>query len=217
MHLAATDDADRDRGGDNGSVSTAQRDPIDELAEVAARTAKQAQRVLEGPDGPLAFALVLGLLAMTEVTISAAEVGPAMIANLLATLPLALARRRLAWATGTIVFGALLAIATDGSTLTVAAVLGLVTVLYLFASRYGRRWSVLPALPFLLNAVVPFTGDDAGLSRRTASAGRRRRARARRLASAARRGAGRTGRDPSGDGRHAPGSGGDGRAGAHRP
>ena len=38
------------------------------------------------------------------------------------------------------------------------------TVLYLFASRYGRRWSVLPALPFLLNAVVPFTGDDAGLS-----------------------------------------------------
>jgi len=118
-------------------VSTAQRDPIDELADVAARTAKHAQRVLEGPDGPLAFALVLGLLAMTEVTISAEDVGPAMIANLLATLPLALARRRISWVTGTIVFGVLLAIATDGGTLTIAALLGLVIALYLFASRYG--------------------------------------------------------------------------------
>jgi signal transduction histidine kinase len=145
-------------------VSTTQRDPIDELADVAARTAKQAQRVLEGPDGPLAFALVLGLLAMTEVTISAADVGMAMIANLLATLPLALARRRLAWATGTIVFGTLLAIAADGSTLTIAALLGLVIVLYLFASRYGRRWSVLPALPFVSNAIVPLSGGNAGLS-----------------------------------------------------
>lgn len=163
-NLAVANDADRRRGGDNGSVSTAQRDPIDELADIAARTAKQAQRVLEGPDGPLAFALVLGLLAMTEVTISAEDVGPAMVANLLATLPLALARRWPSWATGTIVFGALLAIATDGSTLTIAALLGLVIALYLFASRYGRRWSALPALPFVLNAIVPFSGDDAGLS-----------------------------------------------------
>ena len=45
---------------------------------------------------------------MTEVTIYADEVGPAMIANLLATLPLALARRHVSWATGTIVFGVLL-------------------------------------------------------------------------------------------------------------
>jgi len=145
-------------------VSTAQRDPIDELADAAARSARQAQHVLEGPDGPLAFALVLGLLAMAEVTISASEVGAAMVANLLATLPLAVARRRLAWATGTIVFGVLFAIATDGGALTIAALLGLVIVLYLFATRYGRRWSVLPALPFLLNAITPLSGDDAGIS-----------------------------------------------------
>ena len=85
-----------------------------------------------------------------------------MIANLLATLPLALARRRLAWATGTIVFGALFAIATDGGTLTIAAVLGLVIVLYLFASRYGRRWSVLPALPFLSTRSSPSRGTTPG-------------------------------------------------------
>ena len=93
--------------------------------------------MLEGPDGPLAFALVLGLLAMAEVTIYADAIGPAMIANLFATLPLALARRHVAWATGAIVFGVLLAISADGGTLTIAALLGLVIVLYLFASTYG--------------------------------------------------------------------------------
>ena len=145
-------------------MSTTQRDPIDELADAAARTAKQAQHVLEGPDGPLAFALVLGLVAMAEVTIYADDIAAAMIANLLATLPLAIARRHVAWATGAIVFGVLLAIAADGSTLTIAALLGLVVVVYLFASTHGRRWSVLPALPFLVNAIEPFNGEDAGLS-----------------------------------------------------
>ena len=40
-------------------MSTTSRDPIDELADLAARTAKDARRVLAGPDGPLAFALGL--------------------------------------------------------------------------------------------------------------------------------------------------------------
>jgi len=145
-------------------MSTTQRDPVDELTDIAARIASRAQRVLTGPDGPLAFAIVLGLLAMAEVTISAAAVGAAMIANLLATLPLAIARRRLALATGTIVFGVLFAIAAEGSTLTVAALLGLVIVLYLFASRYGRRWSVLPGLPFVFNAIAPVSGGKASIS-----------------------------------------------------
>jgi signal transduction histidine kinase len=146
-------------------VSTASRDPVDELADVVARAARHAREVLAGPDGPLAAALVLALLAMTEVTIYADEIAPAMIANLLATLPLALARRHVAWATGAIVFGVLLAVAADGSTLTIAALLGLVIALYLFAARYGRRWSVLPALPFVANAIEPFDGrTNAGLS-----------------------------------------------------
>jgi len=165
VDLVVAKDARNARGGDNCPVGTSQRDQIDELADVAARTAKRAQHVLEGPDGPLACALVLALLAMTEAAISSAEeIGPAMIANLLATLPLALARRHVAWASGAIVFGVLFAIAEDGSTLTVAALLGLVIVLYLFAACYGRRWSVLPALPFVANAIEPFNGEDAGLS-----------------------------------------------------
>ena len=145
-------------------MSTTSRDPIDELADLAARTGKDARRVLAGPDGPLAFALALGLLAMAEVTIYANDVGPAVIANLLATLPLALARRHVAWATGAIVFGVLVAISTDGGTLTIAALLGLVVVLYLFSSTHRRRWAVLPALPFLFNVIEPFSGDDAGFS-----------------------------------------------------
>ena len=143
-------------------MSTASRDPIDELADFAARTAKDARRVFAGPDGPLALALGLALVAMAEVTIYADAIAEAMIANLLATLPLALARRRLAWATGAIVFGVLLALTAEANTLTIAALVGLVSVLYLFALTYGRRWSVLPVLPFLANAIEPFDGTGAG-------------------------------------------------------
>jgi signal transduction histidine kinase len=150
------------RDSDNDAMSATSRDPIDELADLAVRTAKDARRVLAGPDGLLASALVLSLVAMLEVTVYADEIGLAMIPNLLATLPLAMARRHLAWATAAIVIGASLALG-DGGTLTIAALLGLVIALYLFAQTYGRRWSVLPALPVLANAIVPFSGADAGL------------------------------------------------------
>jgi signal transduction histidine kinase len=161
LHLVGADDADRARGGDNGSVSTTSRDPIDELADLATRTAKDARRILAGPDGPLVFALALAFVAMVEVTIYADQIETAMIANLVATLPLALARRHVALATGGVVFGVVLGLG-DGSTLTIAALSSLVIALYLFAQKYGRRWSVLPALPFLANAIDPFSGADAG-------------------------------------------------------
>ena len=143
-------------------MSTTSRDPIDELADVLTRAGKQAARVLAGPDGPLAAALVLGLVAMVEVTIYADDIAAAMIANLVATLPLALARRHVAWATGAIVLGVVVAIATDGGTLTIAALLSLVLTLYLFALAHGRWWSVLPALPFLFNAIEPYSGENGG-------------------------------------------------------
>ena len=143
-------------------MSTTSRDPIDELADLATRTAKDARRILAGPDGPLAFALGLAFVAMVEVTIYADQIETAMIGNLVATLPLALARRHVALATGAVVLGVILALG-DGSTLTIAALSSLVIAVYLFALSYGRRWSVLPALPFLANAIDPFSGADAGL------------------------------------------------------
>jgi signal transduction histidine kinase len=145
-------------------VSAASRDPIDEVIDLLARAGKAGRRILAGPDGPLALALVLALVAMAEVTIYTDEVAPAMIANLLATLPLALARRHLAWAAAAVVFGVVLALSADVATLTIAGLLGLVAVLYLFAARYRRRWSVLLALPFLVNALAPFDDSDPGFS-----------------------------------------------------
>jgi signal transduction histidine kinase len=146
-------------------VSAAPQDPIADAAELLGRATAATRRILAGPDGPLAAALVLALVAMAEVTLYAEtiEIEVAMIANLLATLPLALVRRRLAWAAVTIVLGVLVALSDDG-TLTIAGLLGLVSVLYLFAARYPRRWSVVAAVPFLVNAITPVSGDDSGLS-----------------------------------------------------
>ena len=160
--IAFRDDAGRRRGGDNDGVSEAPPDPFEDAVAAVGRAGAAARRVLTGPDGPLILALVLGLLSIAEVTIYTDEIGQSALANLLATLPLALARTRLALAAGLIVVGVVLAI-TDPAVLTVSAILALVTVLYLFAGAYRRRWSALLAVPFLVNAVAPFNGDDPGL------------------------------------------------------
>jgi signal transduction histidine kinase len=153
----------RDRG-DNAAMSAAPRDPIDDVTDLLADSWAAARRTFDGADGPLALALVLGLVAMAEVMIYTDQVETALIANLLATLPLALVRRNLAVAAGLIVFGVLLAISAELGTLTIAGVLGLVIVLYVFASTYRRRWSVVLALPFLVNAITPFSGNSPSFS-----------------------------------------------------
>lgn len=162
--VAITNDAAEPPEGDNGTMSTASDDPLEQAADLLARAATAGRRILAGPDGPLALALVLALVAMAEVTIAAGEVGTAMVANLLATLPLALIRRGLPLAAGIIVFGVVLAVSDASGTLTIAGLLGLLIVLCLFAARYRRRWSVLLALPFLVNAIQPFSGDHSSLS-----------------------------------------------------
>jgi signal transduction histidine kinase len=143
-------------------VATTEQDPLAEASALLSRALTKARDVLAGPDGPLALALGLGLMAMTEVTVYASNVESAMIANLFATLPLALLRRQLAVAASLVVFGVFLALGDASSTLTIAALLSLVVVLYLFAARYRRRWSVLIAFPFLVNAVTPVSGDYRG-------------------------------------------------------
>ncbi len=145
-------------------MSTTPDDPLEHASDLLARSVAAAQRILAGPDGPLALALVLALVAMTEVTIYTDELVPAMIANLLATLPLAFVRHRLPWSAGAIVTGVLFGVSDGGATLTIAAVVSLFIVLYLFAARYGRRWSVVIALPFLVNAITPFSGENAGFA-----------------------------------------------------
>jgi signal transduction histidine kinase len=139
-------------------------DVVERSRALLGRASSAAQRALAGPDGPLALALVLAFAAMLEVTVDAEEVGVAMVANLLATLPVAFVRRSLPWATGATVFGVVTALSGDTAKLTVAGVLALAFVAYLFAARYRRRWSILVALPFLANAIVPFSGSEASAS-----------------------------------------------------
>jgi signal transduction histidine kinase len=126
-----------------------------------AHAGNAAREFLARPDGPLVAALVLALAAMGQVVLSADDVGAALVANLLATLPLALVRRRLPWAAVAIVAGVVIALSGDGekSVLSVAAVVAVAAVAYLVAERYGRRWSALFALPFLVNVIAPFTTD----------------------------------------------------------
>ena len=107
------------------------------------RGAAAARRVLSGPDGPLALALLLAMTATAEATLYTEEIEPALLTNLLATLPLALVRKRLAWATAAIVLAVLVALGEQA--LTISGLLALLIVLYLSASRYRRRWCVLLA------------------------------------------------------------------------
>ena len=155
--LAFADDAVERAEGDNDSVAQAQPDPIDEVAALLGRGAAAARRVLSGPDGPLALALLLALTATAEATLYTEEVEPALLTNLIATLPLALVRRWLAWATATIVLA--ISVALGEQALTISGLLALLIVLYLSASRYRRRWCVLLAFPFFVNAVSPYSGE----------------------------------------------------------
>src|SRR5262245_44039235 len=164
-NVAIPEDAGLAAGGDNACTMTAEpHNPLQDVADELARASAAMRRVLAGPDGPLAAGLVLGLVAVAEVTLYTDDVSAAVWPNLLATVPLALARRWLALATGAIVFGALLAVSDPAGTLTIAALVALLGVLSLFAARYRRRWSALLVLPFLVNAIDPYDGSDPGFA-----------------------------------------------------
>jgi signal transduction histidine kinase len=115
------------------------------------------RRILSGPDGPIALALALGLGALVETFLYAADPGErasCLIANLLATLPLVFWRTRLPWVAGVVTFASLVAVASDPQLLTLSGVAAQLIVVYFVANRYRRRWSVLLALPFLVAAIA---------------------------------------------------------------
>src|SRR5262245_20066657 len=102
------------------------------------RAAARAHHALARPDAPIGAALVLALAAILQVIWSADDVGVALVANLLATLPLALVRRRLALVAAAVVTGAVIALSGDAALLTIGAAGALLTVAYLVAARFGR-------------------------------------------------------------------------------
>jgi signal transduction histidine kinase len=122
---------------------------------LAGRALASARRLLEGPDGPWTQAIVLALAAVLQLALSG-EPGAqsSVIGNLLATLPLALARRRLLVAAWLVTCGTLLLFVDAAASLTLAGIAAQLTVAYLVATRRRRLASVLLATPFLFAAVA---------------------------------------------------------------
>jgi signal transduction histidine kinase len=120
-------------------------------------------RTFATPNGAVVLALVLSLTAMVETLVwrSNGELGGRLAINLGATLPLAFAGRFPRVSATVITLAVLAALADHPISLTISAVLALLIVLYLVAARHRRRWSVLFAAPFLLNAVAPFNGQES--------------------------------------------------------
>jgi signal transduction histidine kinase len=122
-------------------------------------------RLLAGPDWPLVSALLLGLVALVETVVYTggpvtSDGSTALLLNLLATVPLALRRRHLP-ATAAIVTTATVLLLGGDLRWTVSGIAAQLWVLYLLATRYRRRVSLLLCLPFLLNALSPFGGQHA--------------------------------------------------------
>ncbi|HKA03113.1 MAG TPA: sensor histidine kinase [Acidimicrobiales bacterium] len=127
------------------------------LREVSAAVS----RTFATPNGALVLALVLSLTAMVETLVwrNDGKVGPNLAVNLAATLPLTFAGRFPRVAATVITLAVLSGQADQPIALTISATLSLLIVLYLVATRYSRRWSMLFAAPLLLNAIAPFGGD----------------------------------------------------------
>jgi signal transduction histidine kinase len=117
------------------------------------RALEAARRHLAGPDGPWTLAVALSLAALLQLSLIQ-DGEPSIIGNLLATLPLALTRRRLLPAAWLTTAGTWLILADPAASFTLAGIGAQVIVAYLVASRRRRVASVLLALPFLFAAIA---------------------------------------------------------------
>jgi signal transduction histidine kinase len=132
------------------------------------RLQQATPRLVAAPDWPLVSALLLGLVALVETVVytggpATSDGSTALLLNLLATVPLALRHRHLP-ATAAIVTTATVLLLGGDVQWTVSGIAAQLWVLYLVASRYPRRVSLLLCLPFLLNALSPFGGQHAATS-----------------------------------------------------
>jgi signal transduction histidine kinase len=153
----------------HGTSSPAHRAFLDRLPPGLASVILAAWRVFAGPDGLFALGLVLALGAVIEVDLyshtwlgDSGDVTTAYLANLATTLPLVIARRHLLIAASLITVGMMVVVSDPAAMFTLSGIIGQLVVLYLVAMN-ARRWlSVAFAVPFLANAVAPFSGDEPG-------------------------------------------------------
>ncbi|MEE6262492.1 sensor histidine kinase [Plantactinospora sonchi] len=136
-------------------------------AAAGRRLLAAGRRVAAAPEWPASAALLLGLLAMVEVTLGAhrsdSTVPFALLLALAATVPLAVVRTHLVVAAATLAVANALALAMSGR-LTVAGLVAQVVVLYLVGARH-TRWIAGPLLlPFVGYAVAGplWRADETG-------------------------------------------------------
>jgi signal transduction histidine kinase len=124
------------------------------------RVVAAVRRVVLGPDGPLALAIVLALAALVQVAVTANDStrAGAMLTALIATVPIALVRRSLVLAATLVTLGTLLSLAVEPHVVTLGAIVAQLTVAYHVAERRGRRDSAILIIPFLLAAIGPPPG-----------------------------------------------------------
>jgi signal transduction histidine kinase len=137
--------------------------------DLMSRAALAGRRVTAASEWPLLAGAGLGLLAMGEVTarapdelssdITAPNLTTSLLLGLFATVPLALARGRLALAAMVITAATMLTQAT-GSPVTVGGTVAQVAVLYLVGLRRSRRFSLLLVALFAAYAIAPLGATD---------------------------------------------------------
>jgi signal transduction histidine kinase len=144
-HVPSRGDAEPAASRDNGFVDTT-----------------AARRLTAGLDLRLAGGLALAVGGLVEVRSVSPGDANAMVLNLAATLPLAVWRPRRAWLAAVVTFATFLQVC-GVEALTVSAVAGLLTALYLAAASWPRpAWAPF-AVPFLVNAIDPIDPDQSQL------------------------------------------------------
>jgi signal transduction histidine kinase len=126
------------------------------------------RRLAARPDWPLLSGLALGVVAVLEALAwsgwaTTSEESFAIVPNLLATAPLIARRTHLPAVAATVTI-ATLWLVLDSATLSLAAIAGQTSVVYLAAARY-RWWAWAPiVVPYILIGLGPPSGEDAGLT-----------------------------------------------------
>jgi signal transduction histidine kinase len=126
------------------------------MRELALQLEALARRVVAAPDGVLGAGLVLAATALLQTALfaSSEDRAMAMAWDLLATLPLPLARRRPLVAAALITFATFSVLVTNPKLLTLGALVAQLAIAYVVAAHRRRLVSALLTLPLLLVAMT---------------------------------------------------------------
>jgi signal transduction histidine kinase len=125
---------------------------------------ESTRRLFAGRDGRIALTLVLAVTATAEASVYAhqrSNLTPAILANVLAVLPLVAARRFPLLAAAAATFFTFVLLASPKAPLTITGIGVLLYLIGYLVVRRGLVWGLPFLVPFLLNAITPLGGGDA--------------------------------------------------------